>query len=207
MSDLAPFVAAVLRDKTVVDLKEENDNLQSENDNLQSKLDSALSRMIRITGPGGSPVYAERSYLERHRPILATGWKLHLINCTASQTGDVNLPPNPCLAMCNVEDIMDCELHIGTKAIVKLSSCQGVSSVLYPEGEGMPVYCCVNFPWGPSERHCQPSVYFGFDGPAVDPKAADYPNGWFPEYYRNEQVEWVRFNSVLFFNDPFEVDD
>ena len=50
MSNLAPFVAAVLRDQTVQELHEENERLRQQ---------VHISRLVQITGPGGVPVYAE----------------------------------------------------------------------------------------------------------------------------------------------------
>lgn len=50
MSDLAPFVAAALRDKTVTDLLEENESLRKVLEKRQ---------LVEVTGPGGSPIYAE----------------------------------------------------------------------------------------------------------------------------------------------------
>jgi hypothetical protein len=51
-SDLAPFVAAVLRDSTV-------DKLKNENDGLRELLDEIL--LLQITGQDGSPIHYETS--------------------------------------------------------------------------------------------------------------------------------------------------
>jgi hypothetical protein len=55
MSDLAPFVAATLRDKVVQDLMEENEAMQKQ---------IRQSRSVEITGPGGSPVYSRAQFDE-----------------------------------------------------------------------------------------------------------------------------------------------
>ena len=52
MSDLAPFVAAALKDKTVVDLKQENDE-------LRELIDKQL--VVKVTGENGSPIRYEGS--------------------------------------------------------------------------------------------------------------------------------------------------
>ena len=52
MSDLAPFVAAAIRDKSVEELQKENDRLQKENERLREMLS------VQITGPEGTPVYS-----------------------------------------------------------------------------------------------------------------------------------------------------
>lgn len=49
MSDLAPFVAATLKDAATIDLLQENEV-------LREKL--RQTKIVSITGPGGSPVYA-----------------------------------------------------------------------------------------------------------------------------------------------------
>lgn len=49
MSDLAPFVAAALRDKVVQDLMEENKSIRQQ---------LKYCRLVEITGPSGDPVYA-----------------------------------------------------------------------------------------------------------------------------------------------------
>jgi hypothetical protein len=55
MSDLAPFVAAALRDKVVEDLMEENQAIRGQ---LQQ------ARRVEITGPGGAPVHAQAQFDE-----------------------------------------------------------------------------------------------------------------------------------------------
>jgi len=52
MSDLALFVAAALKDKTVVDLKQENDE-------LRELIDKQL--VVKVTGKNGSPIHYEGS--------------------------------------------------------------------------------------------------------------------------------------------------
>ena len=47
MSDLAPLVLSVLKDKTALDLKEENDKLAAEVARLKSARDDLLSHTIR----------------------------------------------------------------------------------------------------------------------------------------------------------------
>ena len=50
MSDLAPFVAATLKDKVVTDLHEENKQLRAE---------KHASQLVEITCPKRHPVYAQ----------------------------------------------------------------------------------------------------------------------------------------------------
>lgn len=53
MSDLAPFVAAALRDKALLDLMEENKRL---------RLDYNRSRKVQITSPDGQTIYAQGQF-------------------------------------------------------------------------------------------------------------------------------------------------
>eukprot|EP00751_Fragilariopsis_kerguelensis_P025103 CAMPEP_0170863706 /NCGR_PEP_ID=MMETSP0734-20130129/19922_1 /TAXON_ID=186038 /ORGANISM="Fragilariopsis kerguelensis, Strain L26-C5" /LENGTH=204 /DNA_ID=CAMNT_0011238935 /DNA_START=31 /DNA_END=645 /DNA_ORIENTATION=- len=68
MSDLAPLVVAVLRDKTVVDLKEENDNLKKI---IHAQL------MLQITGTNRSPIHFEISLKSITEVEGATDGKLY----------------------------------------------------------------------------------------------------------------------------------
>jgi len=56
MSNIAPFVAAALRDQVVVDLHEENQALREENRRLR---DYGITWTVLITGQDGSPVFAK----------------------------------------------------------------------------------------------------------------------------------------------------
>jgi len=53
MSDLAPFVAAALRDKVVAELLEENQRLKGQVKSFQR---------VRITGKNGFPIYAQQDF-------------------------------------------------------------------------------------------------------------------------------------------------
>ncbi|OEU07567.1 hypothetical protein FRACYDRAFT_264895 [Fragilariopsis cylindrus CCMP1102] len=63
-SDLAPFVAAVLNDRTVAGMIQENNELKSKlNDRDNERL------LVEVTGQHGSPIYYEESFknAERYR--------------------------------------------------------------------------------------------------------------------------------------------
>lgn len=104
MSDLGPFVAAHLRDKVIADLLHEN---------TQLKMQLGSARKIAITGPGGSPVYAEKDFSKgRYDPNIMPGewWEVPL----ASQPGQ--LPANSC----TLSIVPSCELRIGSFVKIKL---------------------------------------------------------------------------------------
>jgi hypothetical protein len=69
MSDLAPFVVAVLKDKVTADLLQENEELQCKLRN---------SRKVSITGPGGTPVYAEGQFEEGRHAENPNLWEVDL---------------------------------------------------------------------------------------------------------------------------------
>ena len=104
MSDLGPFVAAHLRDKVITDLLKENKQ-------IKTQLNSA--RRIAITGPGGSPVYAEEDFSRgRYDPLVMPGewWEIPF----ASEPG--KLTANSC----TLSILLSCEVRIGSFAKIKL---------------------------------------------------------------------------------------
>ena len=58
MSDLAPLVAATLRDRVVKDQQEEINQLKRKVEQLEGTVQKKISRTVSVTGPGGSPVYS-----------------------------------------------------------------------------------------------------------------------------------------------------
>jgi hypothetical protein len=60
MSDLAPFVAAVIRDRVVVELQDENEALRQEIAGLKLERHKRNpSRSVKITGSNGKKIFAE----------------------------------------------------------------------------------------------------------------------------------------------------
>jgi hypothetical protein len=104
MSDLGPFVAAHLRDKIIADLLEENKQLKTQ---LRS------ARRILITGPGGSPVYAEEDFSNgRYDPTEMPGewWEVPF----AKEPGQ--LIQN----CCTLSNLPSCEVRIGNFVKIKV---------------------------------------------------------------------------------------
>jgi hypothetical protein len=67
MSDLAPFVAAALRDKALQDLMVENHALRKQ---LQ------CTRRVEITGPNGTPVYARAQFDDGETYVGGSYWEV-----------------------------------------------------------------------------------------------------------------------------------
>lgn len=98
MSDLAPFVAAALRDRNIEELMEENKKFRNENKKLQEENRVLKARVIRVTRPGGSPIYAQR----------------HIAYANETEQGFLVLNLHATtLPMCPIEDMERCEVHIG----------------------------------------------------------------------------------------------
>ena len=109
MSDLGPFVAAHLRDKVVADLLEENQQLKTQ---LQS------ARRIAITGPGGSPIYAQKDFSQgRYDPTeLSSGewWEVSFDKTYNEKEGE----EKP--SVCKLSNLPSCEVRIGSFVKIKV---------------------------------------------------------------------------------------
>ena len=108
MSDLAPFVAAVLRDRTVDELMEENAQLKSTVD--------ALMR-IEITGRKGTPVYAEGQFNHGHYGPNIDAWipnLEHKRDCPFVDLGGLEIRVGGLVRYSLAEDCDRPRIHIGT---------------------------------------------------------------------------------------------
>ena len=102
MSDLAPFVAAAIRDRTVMDLQKEVAKLQEENSALKAKLSTEIS----LVGPDGVTIYGRGDFKKGHQP--------HIEFCYIDLNKDSTFP------MCPAADVENCQVKIGgsTKVIL-----------------------------------------------------------------------------------------
>lgn len=149
-----------------------------------AKLENEL-RVIRVTGPGGFPVYAER-HIQHAKYFLQGGENdpeevgdLELQNSTA---GDSTVNSNPNLASCPVQDIERSELHIGDKKVIKIGDRDNVR----PTKRAGSAVCGRAFDFGSpcDEEMC---LYVEF-GPNPFPDTRPPLNE-----YRNEDIDYVRF--------------
>ena len=108
MSDLAPFVAALLRDDVVDDLKAENDNLRSENAKTRAFVleSTKTGGCLQITGQGGSPVYAHASLNNARFQFIDTDVHHNTVNCFK-----LGLTPNSDY-MCQLSKVCHAELRV-----------------------------------------------------------------------------------------------
>ena len=128
MSDLAPLVAACIRDNVVQDLYEENKALRNSFDN------------VRITGSSGVPLYATSEDVKKTLPFVdeldnellsrKLFFVLNLLRICSTWKSTLALTKNPCLlasgkcpesgpnAKMNMSDIFNSILGIGGMAIL-----------------------------------------------------------------------------------------
>ena len=199
MSDLAPFVAAVLRDKVVEELQEELHAEKAKNKKLENEL-----RTIRVTGPGGFPVYAERHFqyadfdddFEDEEP-----WSLLL------QTPHAVFPDgpvNPNLPTCQVQDIEKCELHIGGKEIIRIGDCDNWYPISTNTEENIALlYVFQPLQDEPEEYEFHLLVEFGPNPDRVNGVRHIRPL----EEYRNLGVNRAAFPTFLSKHHPFQPEE
>ena len=124
MSDLAPFVAATLRDKVVHELQEES---KRDREKIRKLEDDGKDRMVRITGPGGSPVYAENHFQYAVRDEDEPGFPEKFALELQNSTGETNRNPN--LASCPIQSVLDCEIHLGTNKTIRMEERDGYDAM------------------------------------------------------------------------------
>ena len=181
MSDLAPPAAAA---EEVTRLQNEVEALQADKKHLEEELArlSINAKLVRVTGPGGFPVYAEGHIGDavRHTDYGSPCYDLELINSTGKNA-------NSDLPMCPVREIEKAEIHIGNKRMFVLGDFDDTdslssmgdmeSSLLYVFGGKKKTVVIVEF------------------GPLPDPFRL---RARAPYEYRNEDISYVRFKEVQF---------
>lgn len=157
MSDLAPFVAAALRDKVVNDIQEENKKLM--------ELYANRAKQVRVTGAHGTPVYAMGSIDDATVEVVDEEIKQRVVKLF-----NIESSPRPN----SIVDLRNAELHVGDKRVdVFRSAEQSGARAVQEEGvsyaqlqcrfwEDQFTYINVTFQIGPftaqeaatQERHC-----------------------------------------------------
>jgi hypothetical protein len=151
MSDLAPFVAAALKDKVVADLLEENRRLKRQVESF---------RRVRVTGKNGFPVYAEQDFTHG-KPTDHGWWVVRLpspfnnnktaLSSTTATAAEVPIPcPMSLLAECEVHvgnfrnmtcrDFQDCFFDGNPKGYFSLFATKGLWLCCYLDGVSDPHY-------------------------------------------------------------------
>lgn len=186
-ANLAQFVAATLRDKAMMDVLDELEQTKARIKTLENE------HLVRITGPGGFPVFAERNfkYSIPDSDRGAIGYDLELQNSTGENA-------KTSLASCTPADFQNCELHIGEKMMTKISSFENegiVSNIDDP-------YLALMYQHGlTSSGWHEKSIVVEF-GP-LRPGFFSEGHGYEPSAYQDDLFEWVRFQVVDFLGNPF----
>jgi hypothetical protein len=119
MSDLAPFVAAALRDKVVAELYEENRALTS-----QLERERTYSQSVAITGPRGSPIYAKALFQDGNYDYSSPElWKVEF---PYEYDDDDDERPFSC---CSVSELAEMEVRIGGVCKARLAHGDGIGDV------------------------------------------------------------------------------
>lgn len=106
MSDLAPFVAATLRDKVVADMQEE---LRE----LNARLDA--SQLVQVTGPEGHPIYARSLFSKGNYDNNPELWKVEFPTVATKDSASQNL-------QCTLSNLPEIEIRIGGICKARLSN-------------------------------------------------------------------------------------
>lgn len=189
MSDLAPFVVAVLRDKTICDLQAELKEEKAKNKQLETEF-----KTIRVTGPGGAPVYAERHFQHAKWETIFDLWVLKLQGPTENY-----VYANPNLSSCAVEELHNCELHIGGKEIFKIGEFD--HRQLFTDADDEELGLMYKYQPNPELTDYSYILYVYF-GPTPAPHETEI---FSPTEYRNKGVTSVRFKLVTCKEAPYKL--
>lgn len=125
MSDLAPFVAAALRDKVVLDLHDENKKLVEEIEELKH------STRVRFTGPNSIPNYAAGSIKDATTSVHDEGGGAETLRKRVPVSNFDEIP-RPATSL----DLKNTELWVGDRRIGVLSDTLADKSVDLQQHDG-----------------------------------------------------------------------
>lgn len=193
MSDLVPFVAAVIRDKTIVDLQQELKAEKEKNAKLQKELG-----VIKVTGPDGFPVYAQRNIQYVHQvAFMEDSWDLELQNSTFNNEREGAPNANPTFPSCPIQDVENCELHIGGQEVVKLRDFDATDAVSSVGAETLSLLYMFQSQEAGGHKFTL-TVDFG---PNPDRDAVDVMD---PRHYGDSGITYVRFATFECKRPPFD---
>lgn len=199
MSDLAPFVAATLRDKVVVDLQDENERMKQDNERLRTERAASL---VTVTSPDDpSRIYAERSLSNREIHFEPDSeliiQRVKLSNSTGENASER-------MVMCPVREIENAVVRVGNTQVCTLSEFDSFDVLLGLRDEFEDFVYWFNLDTDPTlanlGRRMRVYVMFGPTpegqrGQIVTPEPTDY---------QNEDIAEVRFTEIAFWNRAVE---
>lgn len=182
---LAQFVAATISEKACVDLIEENNKLRH---------DLQKTKLVKVTGPGGFPIYA-KGYL----PEFPGNHRSHSVKLRNATGEDAD----PTLVKCQLKDVEDAEIRVNEMPIYILSRFDRRSNTTGKDD----VYCeyVYTFQQVPGGEDLDGNgiddlsflcLKFGpYSADNVEVTEDDGPRG-----YSNEEIDEVLFASIDFNN-------
>ncbi|KAL9188470.1 hypothetical protein ACHAXT_006848 [Thalassiosira profunda] len=182
MSDLAPFVAAVIESRVVTELQEENQRLRAEIAQTRAAaLQSArFGGCVQITGEGGSPVYAHGKVQDAEEELDDDDALVFALDLT-----------NDLYPTCPISKAMAAEIRVNGVKVASIGEydddrCNSSYGDVYAEFR-YHFLGVQRAPWGA----------FGVEmrfGPLA-PLADEAPE---PHQMKDEEVEDVAFTQILF---------
>lgn len=154
------------------------------------------SGLIRVTGPGGFPVYA-------WCPFNQASWDGHVWDLPLFSSTGVNRDAN--LPMCPVEAIESCEVHFGRQEIVKMidsvdvwDSNESRAPDMMGEVGNKEPFVMYSFQYDQDRKpKYQVQVSFGHN-----PSPNEIVDMIMPASYANRATTFVQFTNVLFQSPP-----
>ena len=188
MSDLAPFIAATIRDKVVCDQQQEIESLKDENRRLQERL---AEELVQITNQDGSIIYAEGSLAKRVVESDEVGGLNHFLwfRWQAIRNGSI-------LPQCKVRDVRDAVVRVGGNRVCFLGDRDAVECVSEEGDEDARLiyYFALERPPLRYLGSCM-NIVIQY-GPL--PEGTEYPHN--PDNHQNDEIPYVSFNSIEFNN-------
>jgi hypothetical protein len=169
MSDLAPFVAAALRDKVVTELQQENAGLRQENAGLRQIVEANRSD-IEITGPRGFPTHASVDIDVESNQVLTFSLR------------------NNC---CSLSRLMEAEIHILGRRVTSFSEIVDHGAFL---GQEHATSCTLKFSRKGVLEFMELQID-GIDYDEFDTLLDDIDNGQKSEAFEGD---WLREPAVYF---------
>lgn len=192
MSDLAPFVAAAIRDKVVMEQQEEIEILRAERD------EARRIALITVTNADGTKVYAETPLAKQTVESDGVGGITHF----AIFYNETGLRGNPKLAACGVREIETAVIRVGGVKICSISDFNERGSVWEdgPDDEGY-----VRFGYGFTLEQSRAVRRNLGRFMSIDVEYGPVPEEYHaagieqdPNMHENAEIESVRFMNIEF---------
>lgn len=190
MSDLAPFVAATIRDKVVLEQQEEIEALRAERDEARNKL---AKELVTVTSPDGTHIYAQGSLATRTVTSDGDGG-----TCNAVEF--IDNTSNLTFAKCQVREIENAVIQIRGQILCRIGDYSNMDCISGEEDEDTSIlYMFDNLdPQNEALRHLGPKMNVVVDYGPVPEEYQTANIGQSPNNHENEDIEHVKFLDIEF---------